>query len=31
MTRYDAALQECMREYRPVSLIVYKAGLLVRL
>lgn len=31
MTKQDAALQECMREYRAVSLFVYKAGTLVRL
>ena len=31
MTKYDAAMQECMKEYRPVSLFIYKAGLLIRL
>lgn len=31
MTKYDAALQECMLAHRPVSLFVVKAGILVRL
>jgi hypothetical protein len=31
MTRYDAALQECLMAYRPVSLFIIKAGILVRL
>ena len=31
MTRYDAALMECELAFRPVSLIVFKAGLLIRL
>lgn len=31
MTAQDAALQECFLAHRPVSLFVYKAGLLIRL
>lgn len=31
MTKYDAALQEAELEFRPMTLIVWKAGLLIRL
>ena len=31
MTKYDAALQECVLAHRPVSFFCYKAGILVRL
>jgi len=29
MTSYDKAMQECALQYRPVTIIVFKAGLIV--
>ena len=29
MTSYDQAFQECEMEYRPVAIIVFKAGLCI--
>ena len=30
MTSYDKAMQDCAMEYRPVTVIVFKAGLIIR-
>lgn len=29
MTTYDQAMQECMLEYRPVTVIIFKVGILI--
>jgi len=31
MTDYDAALMECFIEHRPVTIVIYKAGFLIRI